>query len=69
MPRITGCRKTSSEPKCVIQDMGRQNRGNRDPLMVLEESRYVCRYVLTFFGDWLVHASDVMVAMDENMYD
>ena len=35
--------------------------------MVLEESRYVCRYVLTFFGDWLVHASDVMVAMDENM--
>ena len=45
------------------------NRGNRDPLMVLEESRYVCRYVLTFFGDWLVHASDVMVAMDENMYD
>jgi len=25
--------------------------------------------VLTFFGDWLVHASDVMVAMDENMYD
>ena len=37
--------------------------------MVLEESRYVCGYVLTFFGDWLVHASDVMVAMDENMYD
>ena len=26
-------------------------------------------YVLTFFGDWLAHASDVMVAMDENMYD
>ena len=47
----------------------RGNRGNRDPLMVLEESRYVCGYVLTFFGDWLVHASDVMVAMDENMYD
>ena len=47
----------------------RGNRGNRDPLMVLEESRYVCRYVLTFFGDWSVHASDVMVAMDENMYD
>ena len=47
----------------------RVNRGNRDPLMVLEESRYVCGYVLTFFGDWLVHASDVMVAMDENMYD
>ena len=43
----------------------RGNRGNRDPLMVLEESRYV----LTFFGDWLVHASDAMVAMDENMYD
>ena len=51
------------------QDMDHQNRGNRDPLMVLEESRYVCGYVLTFFGDWLVHASDVMVAMDENMYD
>ena len=47
----------------------RGNRGNRDPLMVLEESRFVCGYVLTFFGDWLVHASDVMVAMDENMYD
>ena len=51
----------------------RGNTGNRDPLMVLEESRYVCRYVcryvLTFFGDWLVHASDVMVAVDENMYD
>ena len=47
----------------------RGNRGNRDPLMVLEESRYVCGYVLTFFGDWLVHASDAMVAMDENMYD
>ena len=47
----------------------RGNRGNRDPLMVLEESRYVCGYVLTFFGDWSVHASDVMVAMDENMYD
>ena len=47
----------------------RGNRGNRDLLMVLEESRYVCGYVLTFFGDWLVHASDVMVAMDENMYD
>ena len=47
--------------------MDHQNRGNRGPLMVLEESRYVCRYVLTFFGDWLVHASDVMVAMDENM--
>ena len=47
----------------------RGNRGNRDPLMVLEESRYVCGYVLTFFGDWLVHASDVMVAMNENMYD
>ena len=30
---------------------------------------YVCRYVLTLFGHWLVHASDVMVAMDENMYD
>ena len=29
----------------------------------------MCGYVLTFFGDWLVHASDVMVAMDENMYD
>ena len=43
----------------------RGNRGNRGPLMVLEESRYV----LTFFGDWLVHASDVMVAMDETMYD
>jgi len=27
--------------------------------MVLEESRFVCGYVLTFFGDWLVHASDV----------
>ena len=37
--------------------------------MVLEESRFVCGYVLTFFGDWLVHASDVMVAVDENMYD
>ena len=47
----------------------RGNRGNRDLLMVFEESRYVCRYVLTFFGDWLVQASDVMVAMDENMYD
>ena len=47
----------------------RGNMGNRDPLMVLEESRFVCGYVLTFFGDWLVHASDVMVAMDENMYD
>ena len=47
----------------------RGNRGNRDPLMVLKERRYVCGYVLTFFGDWLVHASDVMVAMDENMYD
>ena len=47
----------------------RGNRGNRDPLMVLEESKYVCGYVLTFFGDWLVHASDAMVAMDENMYD
>ena len=34
--------------------------------MVLEESRCVSGYVLTFFGDWLVHASDVMVAMDEN---
>ena len=47
----------------------RGNRGNRDPISVLKETRYVCRYVLTFFGHWLVHASDVMVAMDENMYD
>ena len=29
----------------------------------------MCVDVLTLFGDWLVHASDVMVAMDENMYD
>ena len=47
----------------------RGNRGNRDPISVLKETRYVCRYVLTFFGHWLVHASDVMIAMDENMYD
>ena len=47
----------------------RGNRGNGYPLMNLEESKYVCRYVLTFFGDWLVHASDGMVAMYENMYD
>ena len=47
----------------------RGNRGNRDPISVLKETRYVCRYVLTFVGHWLVHASDVMVAMDENMYD
>ena len=47
----------------------RGNRGNRDPISVLKETRYVCRYVLPFFGHWLVHASDVMVAMDENMYD
>ena len=53
----------------VVHFTLRGNRGNRDPLMVLEESRFVCGYVLTFFGDWLVHASDVMVAMDENMYD
>ena len=52
-----------------MDHQNRGNRGNRDPLMVLEESRCVCRYVLTFFGNWLVHASDVMVAMDENMYD
>ena len=47
----------------------RGNRGNRDPISVLKETRYVCRYVLTFFGHWLVHASDVMVAIEENMYD
>ena len=55
--------------KTLALHQNRGNRGNRDPLMVLEESRCVCRYVLTFFGNWLVHASDVMVAMDENMYD
>ena len=57
------------DPLMVWHFTLRGNRGNRDPLMVLEESRYVCGYVLTFFGDWLVYASDVMVAMDENMYD
>ena len=44
-------------------------RGNRDHLSVLKERRYVFRYVLTLFGHWVVHASDVMVAMDESMYD
>ena len=47
----------------------RGNKGNRDPLSVLEESRYVFRNVLTLFGHWLVVASDVMVAIDENIYD
>ena len=52
-----------------MDHQNKENSGNSDPLMVLEESRAVCRYALTFFGDGLVHASDVMVAMDENMHD
>ena len=47
----------------------RGNRRNRDLFMVLEESRYMCRYVMTFFGDWLVHASNKMIAMNKNIYD
>ena len=47
----------------------RGNRANRIFFMVLEENRYVCRYTLTFFGDWLDHASEVMLDMDENMIE